>query len=211
MKHFIYTLSDPRTKIVRYVGKTNNPVIRYAMHRCEKRGTHKNNWLHQLRSLGLRPVMDVIEEIDCAADEWEDRERFWIYHFRQMGFPLTNLDSGGVSGKQQSEETKSKIRAKAIGRKQTPESIAKMKATKSEGWTPERRERYRLAQLGKKQSDATREKRSKSLMGRQVSEETKRKIRESNKARWTPERRAWMRDKNIAQKNISPTFRASNS
>lgn len=174
MKHFIYTLSDPRTKAIRYVGKTNNLAVRLALHLCEKRGSHKNNWLHLLKSLGLRPVMEVIDE--CSDDTWQERERFWISHFRQMGLPLTNLDSGGNHGKAQSEETKDKIRAKAIGRKQTPEAIAKMKASKIAGLTSERRERLRGARLGKKASNETKAKMSASRKGRPCSEETRRKI-----------------------------------
>jgi len=183
MIHYIYTLTDPRTKVIRYVGKTNNPAVRLAMHLCEKRGSHKNNWLHQLRSLGLRPIMDVIEE--CTDETWAERERFWIAHFRNVGLPLTNLDSGGNHGKKQSEETKAKIRAKAIGRKQTPESIAKIKATKSAGWTHERRERYRLAQLGKKQSPETIEKRSAKLRGLKRSPEICAKISATKRAKFT--------------------------
>lgn len=179
MKHFIYTLTDPRTRIIRYVGKTNNPTLRLWMHMNEKKRTHKNCWLGQLKSLGLRPIMDVIEEV--ASDTWQERERFWIAHFRQLGFPLTNLDSGGNSGKEQSEETKSKIRAKAIGRKQTPESIAKMKATKAATLTDERRENIRRGQIGNKHSEETKRKMAEAHKGRVVSEETRRKIGESNR------------------------------
>lgn len=174
MKHFIYTLTDPRTKVIRYVGKTNNLAVRLAMHLCEKRGTHKNNWLAQLRDLGLRPIMDVIEE--CTEETWPERERFWISHFRQMGLPLTNLDSGGNHGRSLCEETKNKIRQKAIGRKQSTESIAKMKVTKLANLTPERRENLRQAQLGKKQSKETIARKSASLKGRVLSEETRKKI-----------------------------------
>lgn len=174
MKHFIYTLSDPRTKAIRYVGKTNNLAVRLSLHMCEKRGTHKNNWLHILKSIGVRPIMEVIEE--CSDENWAERERFWIAHFRSVGLPLTNLDSGGNHGKTQSEETKAKIRAGSIGRKMSPESIAKMKATKAARWTPERRARMGAHHKGKKHSPETIAKRSASLKGRTVSEETRKKI-----------------------------------
>jgi len=208
MIHFIYTLTDPRTKVIRYVGKTNNPSVRLALHLSEKRGTHKNNWIHQLSSLGLRPIMDVIEE--CADDNWAERERFWIAHFRSVGIPLTNLDSGGNAGKFQSEETKEKIRAKAIGRKHSQESIAKMKATKAAGWTPERRANYSKVKLGKKHSEETKAKMSASQSGHKTSEETRRKIGEANRANYaSPEVRAEMRERNLNQFKDKPRFVAS--
>lgn len=175
MIHFIYTLTDPRPKVIRYVGKTNNLSVRLALHLCEKRGTHKNNWLHQLRSLGLRPIEE------CTDETWAERERFWIAHFRSVGIPLTNLDSGGCSGKQQSDETKEKIRSKAIGRKHSAETIAKISAAKSNP-SKETLERYSKAQLGKKQSPETIAKRSASLKGHTCSEETRRKIGDANRA-----------------------------
>lgn len=149
------------------------------MHLHEKRGSHKNNWLAQLKSLGLKPIMDVLET--CDENTWQERERFWISHFRQMGFPMTNLDSGGNHGKSQSEETKSKIRAKAIGRRHTPESIAKIKATKKANLTPEVRSRIAAAQIGNRHSADTKAKMSASHKGHKTSEETRRKIGAANK------------------------------
>ena len=118
--------------------------------------------------------MEAIEE--CTDETWAERERFWIAHFRSVGIPLTNLDSGGNSGKCQSEETKAKIRAANTGRKCSPEQIAKIKASKKANLTPEVRERIRLGQLGKKQSAETKDKRASKLRGRAVSEETRNKL-----------------------------------
>lgn len=207
MRHYIYTLSDPRTKVIRYVGKTNNPQVRFSMHMCEKRNTHKNNWIRQLKSLGLKPVMEIIETIDCTADEWADRERFWIAHFRQMGLPLTNLDSGGNSGRALSEETKAKISAAHKGMKLSPESIAKMKATKAAGWTPERRANMGAHLKGKKQTPEMIAKRVESLKGRVCSEETRRKIGEANRRNYsTPEARALARERALDQMRNNPKF-----
>lgn len=212
MNVYIYTLTDPRTGEVRYVGKTINTEVRLALHMCEKKNTHKNQWLAQLKMLGLKPLLQVIEIIENSDDsDWQERERFWIATYSRIA-PLTNLDSGGRSGKLQSESTKEKQRAAATGRKQTPEAIAKMKATKLAGLTPERRERLRQAQLGKKQSDETKAKRASAMAGHIVSEETRRKIGEANRANYaSPEIRAEMRERNLIQTNINPAFRAGSS
>ncbi len=46
MTHYIYTLSDPNTNEVRYVGKTINIKRRYKQHLYDKRQTsHKNSWI----------------------------------------------------------------------------------------------------------------------------------------------------------------------
>lgn len=201
MKHFIYTLTDPRTRVIRYVGKTNKPAIRFAMHLCERRGTHKNNWLNNLKSLGLRPIMDVIEE--CTCETWAERERFWIAHFRQLGYPLTNLDSGGCSGKLLSEETKAKISASNKGKKMSQEAVEKMKASKRANLTPEVRERMRQAQLGKKRTPEQRAAHSLALKGRVVSEETKRKIGLANsQKRASEETKAKIREARAKQVNV---------
>lgn len=176
MNVYIYSLTDPRTGEVRYIGKTINLEIRLALHMCEKKNTHKNQWIAQLRLLGLKPLIQVVEIIHDSNDQdWQERERYWIEHFSKIS-PLTNLDSGGRNGQLKSEETRAKIRAKALGRKQSPESIAKMKATKLATLTPERRENIAAAKRGKKWSDERKAAHSLALKGRKHSEETRAKI-----------------------------------
>lgn len=148
-KHaYIYALSDPRTKAVRYIGKTFDPSGRYSKH-CRANGkTHKDCWIKQLRAAGIAPEFDVID-ILSAKDEraFQAAEAKWIETFRSMGFKLTNLMDGGGSGgrhapetiermrlaqNNRSDETKAKIAAAGLarrGRKHKPESIAKMKAS----------------------------------------------------------------------------------
>lgn len=182
MTDYIYCLIDPRNGQIRYVGKTNNLRTRYTMHLLEKRNTRKNAWLKSLSKVGARPLMEVLEVFENSNDlDWQDGERFWISYLRFLGENLTNHDSGGNAGRRQCQETKDAIRAKAIGRKQSPETIAKSKATRLERLTPELRERLRLVNLGRKHTDETKRARSIALTGRPVSEETRRKISESNK------------------------------
>ena len=95
MKVFIYTLEHPITNEVRYVGKTKNPKMRFHNH-CNKlhnEKTHKRNWINNLRKENLRPVMEILDEVE--ESEWKYWEKFWIEQFRQWGFNLVNHTSGG--------------------------------------------------------------------------------------------------------------------
>jgi hypothetical protein len=59
----IYTLTDPRTNEIRYVGKANDVSQRYKAHlnRARKHQIHKSNWIKQLKKEGLKPIIDVID------------------------------------------------------------------------------------------------------------------------------------------------------
>lgn len=92
---YIYTLSDPRTNEVRYVGKTNNPEKRRKAHGVLSREikSKKKNWVKQLKKLNLRPVFEIIDEV--PQSEWQKWERYWIQQFIVWGFKLTNHTAGG--------------------------------------------------------------------------------------------------------------------
>lgn len=129
---FIYSLSDPRDGKVRYVGKAINCESRLGGHLGDKGFNHKTCWINQLKRLGLKPVVEVVEQVDEPS--WQEAEQFWIEQFRQWGFDLTNATKGGEGtlGVPCSEETKRKISIKNQGLrkgiKRTPESIAKSAA-----------------------------------------------------------------------------------
>ncbi len=102
---YIYTLSDPRTNEVRYVGKTNNPEQRRKAHGVLSREvkSRKKNWIKQLKRLDLRPVFEIIDEV--PESEWHKWEKYWIQQFIVWGFRLTNHTAGGdglTSGNQTS-------------------------------------------------------------------------------------------------------------
>lgn len=182
MDVFIYALMDPDTNAVRYIGKTLTPKIRFAMHLCEKRGTHKNNWLHQLKTRGARPVMVVIETISNSDDnDWQERERYWIEHYRALGEPITNLDSGGNGGKLQAEETKEKLRNANTGKKRSEETRRRISISKQNP-SEETREKLRRARLGKPQSEETKRKRAESRIGHKHSPETIEKLKAARRA-----------------------------
>lgn len=95
---YIYTLSNPLTKEVRYVGKSDNPAVRLREHirKAKYSHTHKNHWILSLKENGCLPTIDIIDVVqkkDCGF--WE---QYWIDTFKCWGFNLTNVASGGVGG-----------------------------------------------------------------------------------------------------------------
>ncbi len=97
MKFYIYTLSHPTTKEIRYIGKTNNISRRYSAHLNDKSKSHKNSWIKSLLNEDLLPIIEVLEEFDLEKDCYE-AEIYWIEQFKAWGFNLTNLQIGGIGG-----------------------------------------------------------------------------------------------------------------
>lgn len=111
MSFYLYTLAHPITKEIRYIGKTNNLTLRYNRH-CspEDQQSHRISWLKSLKSKGLRPLMEVLEEFNCE-DTCYESEIYWIAQFKIWGFDLVNTHEGGRTSysNPMSEETKLKV------------------------------------------------------------------------------------------------------
>jgi len=99
---YIYSLNDPTTKEVRYVGKTVNPFNRFWGHigeaKNKKKGKNekKAEWIRNLLDLGIRPELNILEEV--LSDEWEEKEIYWINKFIQSKNNLLNITKGGKTG-----------------------------------------------------------------------------------------------------------------
>ena len=91
----IYTLTDPITNQIRYVGKANNVSQRYKAHlnRARKHQTHKKNWLELLRRKKVKPILDIIDVV--PLDDWQFWETYWISQIKTWGFDLVNHTGGG--------------------------------------------------------------------------------------------------------------------
>lgn len=160
----VYTLADPRTAEIRYVGTTVLSVSqRLATHiRCSRRGqnNHKSAWIRQLLANQLKPVIESVES-ECAD---RSREIYWIAYFRSIGASLTNMTDGGDGCTGLPLESRRRIGI----------------ATASRKWTPEARARARCSAFGRKRSAETREKIRRAVLGRKlgpVSAQTKRLMR----------------------------------
>lgn len=108
----IYALIDPITLEIRYIGKTIRSLYdRFYQHFSNlKENTYKCNWIKSLRKRGLRPIIELIEEVEF--EEWENMEKFYISYFRYIGCDLTNHAEGG-SGYVESKAKNVKPKRKA--------------------------------------------------------------------------------------------------
>ncbi len=97
---FIYSLSDPITKEVKYIGKANKLNYRLWSHLFNARNSLSNlakcQWIKSLTDQGLIPVIEELEEVPTS--NWMMWEEFWISQFRIWGFDLFNMTNGGHNG-----------------------------------------------------------------------------------------------------------------
>lgn len=93
----IYTLKDPITNEIRYVGKTSNSLTERLQHHFydlrRSKNKHKINWFKKLENLGLKPIIELLDEVD--DNDWKFWERYWISQIKTWGFNLINYLEGG--------------------------------------------------------------------------------------------------------------------
>jgi len=111
--YVIYTLSDPFTNQVKYVGITCRSLkIRLQDHWADiHHKTYKSNWIKYLKELKTKPIIEEIDTVKSIS-EAHLMEMYWISQFKSWGFTLTNSTLGGEGG---------------LGYKHTEESIKKMR------------------------------------------------------------------------------------
>lgn len=159
-KNYIYALIDPRpNKNKIYIGKTNNPELRYKQHIFRlKHNTKKTAWIKKLLFLDLKPELLILDE---TFDNWESLETYWISQFRTWGFDLVNGTNGGDGG-----NTFSKL---SIDRQNEIRNIASTTMSKTMLNIPKSEEHKKKIsdfQKTQKRTDSSNELRSKKLKGR---------------------------------------------
>lgn len=160
---YIYVLIDPLTHEIRYVGKTNRPVIRLQEHikKAKYDKTHKNHWILSLKKLGVKPVLEIIDVVsDNECGFWE---QYWMDLIKSWGFKLTNIASGGVGG-DLGVEVRKLISTKLKGRKFTNETIEKMR---------EGAKKRKLSDAGRKSLSINRSGKKNPMYGRKQPESSK--------------------------------------
>lgn len=119
---FIYTISDPITNSVRYIGKTIDIKNRLRDHikRSKNNKTHKDKWISSLIKQGHKPVILILDIVN--KEDWIFWEKFYISLFKGWGFNLVNHTEGGDGGSfiKHTEETKLKISKSHLGKKRQP-------------------------------------------------------------------------------------------
>lgn len=154
-RFIIYGLTDPRTGEVRYIGQSSRgdrrprEQMRPSSLACD---SYKNRWLRQLKSLGLRYRIEILE--DCSSrDILDTAEQRWIAIARRDGWPITNCTDGGGGLPSPTEETRRKMSARQMGRKHS-EHTRTLIAEGRRGWRHTEEVRKRISE--KKKGIATR-------------------------------------------------------
>lgn len=191
----IYLLRDPRTNEVRYVGKTVRTIehrLRGHILDSKRLKVRTARWIASLTEIGLRPLVELIE---IAFDDWQEREKHWIAFYRTAhgAGNLTNHTDGGdgCAGFAPSEETRRKLSAVHKSRYENPEvrrlTGDLVKAALSD---PNWRAQQSARQKALWADPAQREVRVTAQRAGQSSPEVRKKKSAAAKKSWTPERKA---------------------
>lgn len=113
----IYTLADPESGEIRYIGKTVKTLkarLTDHLYSIKRESNYRSNWI---KSIINRDLIPIIEELEiCTWDISQQREMYWISQFKVWGFKLVNLTEGGEG---------------CIGRKYNLKTIDKIKKSSS--------------------------------------------------------------------------------
>ncbi len=112
----IYVLIDPRSGLVRYVGRSVSPHLRISGHIADAKNmrdvANKGKWLRSLLKAGKRPIVAIVDTVpESLRDE---HEIWWVAAYRRQGVRLVNSCDGGGG---------------IVGYKHSPERIAKFTAS----------------------------------------------------------------------------------
>lgn len=115
----IYVLKNPETDEIRYVGVTTQTLNQRLSQHINAAKTHEMrhvcHWINSLLKVGLRPKIEQIDEV--SDSDWEDYERYYIKHYREIGCNLTNISEGGAGVVTADMRSKSSMQRSAEGHK----------------------------------------------------------------------------------------------
>jgi hypothetical protein len=117
---YIYTLSDPSTMEIRYVGQTNEPKRRFNDHisssineSSDSYDTYKARWIRKILNNNLVPIMSIIDS--CSSFEESNKlEKIYVENLTKDGYRLTNSHVTDVT--EFSVETRKKISSAKKGK-----------------------------------------------------------------------------------------------
>lgn len=96
MTSYIYHLCCPDTGEVRYIGKANEPHVRFRKHldAAKNPQNYAQRWMAKLMREGKKPVLTIAREIS-ECENWQEVERAAIAKGFDDGWKLTNTSAGG--------------------------------------------------------------------------------------------------------------------
>lgn len=97
MEYYIYTLTDPISLEIKYIGKTKNIKDRLQRHMLPSNLTAlwqpKTKWLKYLKNNNLKPIIELLDVGD--ENNIDELEVYWISQFKTWGYKLKNIAKGG--------------------------------------------------------------------------------------------------------------------
>lgn len=217
--NWIYGLIDPRTKLVRYIGKTACGMFRPLQHayRTVRTNTYCGRWLRQLATLDLEYEITILEQLP-SENALNAAEIWWIAYGRALGWPLTNLTSGGTGASTgaanvaKRPEVRAKISKASSGRTHSESAKQLMRAARlgkpGPIMSPTGIEAIRQAHLGKIVSDDTRQLISAANTGKRRTDEAKAKMSVARTGDANVSKRPEVRQKISDSNKASPKVRA---
>lgn len=162
----IYLFSDEDGYPI-YVGKAKNLKYRIKQHYRDrlKYDTPFYRWLNKQISLNKQWFIDTLEECDDII--WQEKESYWISHFRNFGVKLKNCTEGGDGHKgfKQSKKTIKKRKIAISGFKHSEETKRKIsESSKCKKLSEETKEKLRNINLGKLYTEEIKLKTSKAVI-----------------------------------------------
>lgn len=170
----VYALVDPRNGKVCYVGHTTQSLDkRLSNHLAAAKrspGRPVCTWINELAEQSCSPVVRTLELVGPDLG-WESRERWWIAHYRQIGW-LANLTDGGLgwNGHRHSADERRQIGLAHQGKVISVEQRGKLRASR----------------VGSRISDCARGKISAALRGRELSTDTRSRIGSAKRGKELP-------------------------
>lgn len=183
-KYKIYTLNEPCSNIIRYVGLTGQTIKQrfYDHYKCTVK-THKADWIRSVKKRGLRPKIRIIES-GLTLDEAKKQEIYYISKYKELGYDLTNGTNGGDGMFNPSAEVREKMGNAHRGKKLSAQQIEGIrKRNTGLKRTPEQKKRMSEGSKGKIIPPETRKKISESRKGIVFSEAHLQKMRENAEKR----------------------------
>lgn len=175
----IYKITSPSGAI--YIGQSRNLNKRrydYSKMRCKSQRYIYHSLLkhgfdaHKFQIIELSPI-------DVPQNTLDFMEKFYINHFRVLGYEVMNLRDGGTGGGAMPRESIESARLKNTGQKRSEETKAKLREAwkKRQPMSREVREKIRIGSTGKKRSEETKQRMRDAQKGREVSPEEAQRLR----------------------------------
>jgi NUMOD3 motif len=187
-KYLIYGLVDPRSLLIRYIGRSSNKLERAKRHLNKSEldtNTRCATWLKSLLTAGRTCELVVLESVP-SPDCLNKAECWWIAYGKMSGWPLTNhtLGGEGVLGYRPSLKSRASRSKKLQGRIFSEEHRAKISETKR-GVPKSKKHKQRLSASVKAawQNEELRQRQRTAHLGYRHTPEQTAKIVAANKGR----------------------------